>query len=254
MTSAYLELGHRKALHPTLAHPKIISLGGDHSLAFAALRGLNKVYGQSIAVLHFDAHLDTWHPDKYPSAWSSRQAQFNHGSMFWLASQEGLILNGSSVHAGLRTRLSGIGYSDYEDDSAQGFLRIEADDIDDVGAKGVIEKIMGRIGTDVPVYLSVDIDVLDPGSAPGTGTPEPGGWTMRELIRILRGVEGLNVVAADVVEVAPSYDGRGEQTALAGAQVVYEILSSIVKMGLKDIGDAHNDVGEHQMEKGRDEL
>ena len=84
--------------------------------------------------------------------------------------------------------------------------------------------------------MSVDIDVIDPGLAPGTGTPEPGGWTTRELIRILRGVEGLNVVGADVVEVAPAYDGRGEQTALAGAQVVYEILTSMVKRGLKDMG------------------
>ena len=84
--------------------------------------------------------------------------------------------------------------SDYDDDDRQGFLRIEADDIDELRVKGVVKKIMDRIGTENPVYLSVDIDVLDPGLAPGTGTPEPGGWTMRELIGILRGVEGLNVV------------------------------------------------------------
>ena len=236
MTSAYLELGHRAPLSSTLRIPKIITLGGDHSLALAALRGLNEVHGGPIAVLHFDAHLDTWHPAKYPSPWPSKQAQYNHGSMFWLASNEGLILNGSSVHAGLRTRLSGDDWADYDDDSAQGFLRISSDDIDDLGTKGVIETIMRRIGTEIPVYLSVDIDVIDPGLAPGTGTPEPGGWTSRELIRILRGVEGLNVVGADVVEVAPAYDGVGEQTALAGAQVVYEILTSVVKRGLVDMG------------------
>ena len=78
------------------------------------------------------------------------------------------------------------------------------------------------MGTDVPVYLSVDIDVLDPGLAPGTGTPGPGGWTTRELIQILRGVEDLNLVGADIVEVAPAYDGRGEETSLAAAQVVFE--------------------------------
>lgn len=236
MTSAYLELGHRAPLSSSLRIPKIITLGGDHSLALAALRGLNEVHGGPIAVLHFDAHLDTWHPAKYPSPWPSKQAQYNHGSMFWLASNEGLILNGSSVHAGLRTRLSGDDWADYDDDSAQGFLRISSDDIDDLGTKGVIETIMRRIGTEIPVYLSVDIDVIDPGLAPGTGTPEPGGWTSRELIRILRGVEGLNVVGADVVEVAPAYDGVGEQTALAGAQVVYEILTSVVKRGLVDMG------------------
>ncbi|RDL32682.1 uncharacterized protein BP5553_09138 [Venustampulla echinocandica] len=236
MTSAYLELGHRSSLSSSLAHPKIISLGGDHSLALAALRGLKKVYGKPIAVLHFDAHLDTWHPSKYPTPWPSKQADFTHGTMFWTASNEGLILNGSSVHAGLRTRLSGSDWGDYEDDDTQGFLRISSDDIDDLRPKGIIEKIMARMGTETPVYLSVDIDVLDPGLAPGTGTPEPGGWTSRELIRILRGIEGLNVVGADIVEVAPAYDGVGEQTALAGAQVAYEILTSMVKRGLVDMG------------------
>jgi agmatinase len=236
MTGAYLELGHRSPSSSTLKHPKIISLGGDHSIALAALRGLNKVHGP-VAVLHFDAHLDTWHPSKYPDPWASEQSHFNHGSMFWIASNEGLILNGSSVHAGLRTRLSGDAWEDYEDDERQGFLRISADDIDDIGGpKGVINKILDRIGTETPVYLSIDIDVLDPGLAPGTGTPEPGGWTSRELIRILRGIEGLNVVGADIVEVAPAYDGVGEQTALAGAQVVYEILTSMVKRGLVDMG------------------
>jgi agmatinase len=157
--------------------------------------------------------------------------------MFWIASNEGLIANSSSVHAGLRSRLSGDDYSDYDDDSRQGFLRIASDDIDDLGTTGIIDAIMTRMGTEKPVYLSVDIDVLDPGLAPGTGTPEPGGWTSRELIRILRGVEGLNLVGGDVVEVAPAYDGVGEQTALAGAQVVYEMLTNMVKRGLKDKGE-----------------
>lgn len=89
----------------------------------------------------------------------------------------------------------------------------------------------------MPVYLSVDIDVLDPGLAPGTGTPEPGGWTSRELIRILRAVEGLNLVGADVVEVAPMYEaGAGEATALAAAQVVFEVLTSMVKRGVGEMG------------------
>ena len=156
--------------------------------------------------------------------------------MFHLASLEGLIANTSSVHAGLRTRLSGSDASDYTDDTAAGFLRIHADDLDDLGTKGVVEVIMRRIGTTQPVYLSVDIDVLDPAFAPGTGTPEPGGWTSRELIRVLRGVEGLNLVGADVVEVAPMYEGgAGEGTALAAAQVVFEVLSSMVKRGAREL-------------------
>jgi agmatinase len=156
--------------------------------------------------------------------------------MFWLASNEGLIANGSSVHAGLRTRLSGNDWADYDDDDRQGFLRISADDIDDLGTAGIISSIMKRIGTEKKVYLSIDIDVLDPGLAPGTGTPEPGGWTTRELIRILRGIQELNVVGADVVEVAPAYDGVGEQTSLAAAQVVFEMITSLVARGLGEMG------------------
>ena len=233
---------------PAWSRPKLITLGGDHSLALPALRALSKIHGQPISILHFDAHLDTWHPSKYPSSWvpdgtSSDKlppSAFNHGSMFHLASVEGLIHNTTSVHAGLRSRLSGTDYGDYfDDDDRAGFLRIHADDLDDLGGPTAITKlIMQRIGTRQPVYLSVDIDVLDPGLAPGTGTPEPGGWTTRELIRILRGVEGLNVVGADLVEVAPMYAGGGAgeaTTALAAAHVGYEIMTSMVKRGLEEM-------------------
>lgn len=192
------------------------------------------------------AHLDTWDPAAYPSHWGS--THFNHGSMFWMAHHEGLLSNSSSqqsVHAGLRTRLSGLGWDDHEGDSAQNWRRLSADDMDDVGTRGIIDAIMDTLGTEEPVYLSVDIDVLDPAFAPGTGTPEPGGWTTRELIRVLRGVEGLNIVGADVVEVSPAYQGAGEETALAAAQVVYEILSSMVKRGMGEMG---------REDRGKDEL
>lgn len=294
MSEAYFELGSRNTAidpkprppqPPTTTsnddiiqpwrHPKLITLGGDHSLALPALRALSKIHHTPISVLHFDAHLDTWHPSKYPSSWSANRnpnprggdddllesdpSSFNHGSMFHLASLEGLIHNTSSVHAGLRTRLSGSDFSDYtDDDDRAGFLRIHADDIDDLGGtQQIIEMILRRIGTHNPVYLSVDIDVLDPGLAPGTGTPEPGGWTSRELIRILRGVEGLNVVGADVVEVAPMYDaGGGEATALAAAQVVFEILTSMVKRGVGEVGLGREEGGGEERERGmkRDEL
>lgn len=239
MTLAYQELLSRPSTDPT-KKPILLTLGGDHSIALPALRALQAAYEQPIAVLHFDAHLDTWHPGKYPNAWlpvgEPSQSDFTHGTMFWIASDEGLILNGSSVHGGLRTRLGGIDYDDYVDDTRQGFLQIEADDIDVMGTQGIIDAIMQRMGTEVPVYLSVDIDVIDPGLAPGTGTPEPGGWTTRELIKILRGVQDLNIVGADVVEVSPAYDGTGEETALAGAQVIYEMLTSVVMKGMKARG------------------
>lgn len=192
--------------------------------------------------------------------------------MFWIASNEGLILNGSSAHAGLRSRL--MAWDDYEDDERQGFLRISADDIDEMGTAGIVSAILERIGTDTPTYLSLDIDVLDPGlvsrpllspsqamlmsdykQCPGTGTPEAGGWTSREVIRILRGLEDLNVVGADIVEVAPAYDGTGEQTALVAAQVGFEILTSWVGRGMSEIEKAKGKDNKSQASgNGRDEL
>jgi agmatinase len=228
MSEAFIELGKRAPTEKStesgvqyFKRPKLLTLGGDHSIALPALRALKEVYG----------------PAKYPSSWvnsedSSSPSFFNHGSMFWIAATEGLIANGSSVHAGLRTRLSGDDAEDYADDGQQGWIRIATDDIDDIGASGIITSIMNRVGTKMPVYLSIDIDVIDPGLAPGTGTPEPGGWTTRELIRILRGIEGMNVVGADIVEVSPAYDGAAETTGVAAAQIAYEVLTSIVRKGL----------------------
>ncbi|KAF4123240.1 agmatinase [Geosmithia morbida] len=237
MTQALTELGSHKSISALSPKPKLMTLGGDHSLTLPALRALNKIYRRPIQVLHFDAHLDTWNPNAYPSYWGA--TQFNHGSMFWMANQEGLLSNSSSqrsVHAGLRTRLSGTGWEDHDDDSAQNWVRFSADDMDEIGTAGIIKGIMETLGTEEPVYLSVDIDVLDPAFAPGTGTPEPGGWTTRELIRVLRGIEGLNIVGADVVEVSPAYQNAGEETSLAAAQVAYELISSMVKKGLEHMG------------------
>ncbi|KAL7962721.1 arginase family domain-containing protein [Trichoderma compactum] len=248
MTQAFKELGRRGTVSALSSKPKIVTLGGDHSLALPALRALKEIYGRPVRVLHFDAHLDTWDPAAYPSYWGA--THFNHGSMFWMANQEGLLSNATnerSVHAGLRTRLSGVTSFDNEDDTAQNWIRFSADDIDEVGTKGIVEGIMKTLGTEDPVYLSLDIDVLDPAFAPGTGTPEPGGWTTRELIRILRGIEGLNVVGADVVEVAPAYQGQGEETALAAAQAVYEMLSSIVKRGMGEMGRARGVEGKDEL-------
>jgi agmatinase len=222
MSEAFIELGKRAPTEKStesgvqyFKRPKLLTLGGDHSIALPALRALKEVYGQPIAVVHFDAHLDTWHPAKYPSSWidsedTSSPSFFNHGSMFWIAATA----------------------EDYADDGQQGWIRIATDDIDDIGASGIITSIMNRVGTKMPVYLSIDIDVIDPGLAPGTGTPEPGGWTTRELIRILRGIEGMNVVGADIVEVSPAYDGAAETTGVAAAQIAYEVLTSIVRKGL----------------------
>jgi len=157
-----------------------------------------------------------------------------------MASEEGLIANGTSIHAGLRTRLWGHSFSDYDHDEQVGFVYVEADglaskltlliqDIDTLGVQGIIDAIIDTVGTSNPVYLSIDIDVIDPGICPGTGTPESGGWTTRELRQIIRGLEPLRIVGADLVEVSPPYDNTGETTALAAADIVFEMISIMVK-------------------------
>jgi len=233
MTEGLEELAVHKSSKGNPAPPKLLIMGGDHSVALPALRALAKVHEQPITVVHFDAHMDTLHPHSYPSQWSSEQTEFTHGSMFWQAYSEGLVKSNSSVHVGLRTRLTGTDWSDYQNDDRQGYLRLTTNDIDEIGTQGIVDAINKRVGHNAPVYLSIDIDVLDPSTAPGTGAPEAGGWTMRELTRVLRGLENLNVVGADIVEVAPAYDDRGETTAYAAAQLAYEILTNWVVTGKK---------------------
>ncbi|KAM5476038.1 putative agmatinase [Microsporum audouinii] len=249
MFEAFLELGMRKTAYqpkkgeksqrqPRISDgkPKIVTLGGDHSIILPALRALNEIYKKPITVIHFDAHQDTWESSRYDGYWKPDVDGLNHGTWLFHAGQEGLISNTTSAHAGLRSYLGGADDRDYRTGVEKGFMRIHADDIDDIGTQGIIDAIYSRVGLDPdqPVYISLDIDVLDPSIAPGTGTPESGGWTSRELARILRGLEKLNIVGADVVEVSPSYDHRGGGTALAAAHVVNEIIASMVKLGVED--------------------
>ncbi|GAA6014333.1 hypothetical protein JCM11491_005043 [Sporobolomyces phaffii] len=218
------EKGGMKAISLTgREHPKIISLGGDHTIVLPILRSLNKVYGP-ISVIHFDAHLDTWVGTGYNGA-TSPQSQITHGTFFWKAFHEGLIAN-SSIHAGIRTRLSG--FEDLENDVEVGFQLLTTDDIDELKPTGIIEKIKQRVGN-TPTYLSFDIDTIDPSMAPATGTPESGGWTTREVKAILRGLSSLNLVGFDVVEVSPAYDTNSELTAMAAADLVQEYFSLATK-------------------------
>jgi agmatinase len=206
--------------------PRLITLGGDHTITLPLLRSINRAYGP-ISVIHFDSHLDTWKPKVFGGA-PSKQAAINHGTYFYWASQEGLLANDTNIHAGIRTTLSGLG--DYENDGYCGFTRIEAREIDTIGTAGIIKAIKERVG-DNPVYLSIDIDTLDPAFAPATGTPETGGWTTRELRTIIRGLTGINFVAADIVEVAPAYDTNAELTTMAAADTLFEVMSLMVKKG-----------------------
>ncbi|CAK7239636.1 MAG: hypothetical protein STHCBS139747_001068 [Sporothrix thermara] len=207
--------------------PRIITLGGDHTITLPLLRSVNRAYGP-VSVIHFDSHLDTWRPKVFGGS-PSEVAAINHGTYFWHASQEGLLRNDSNIHAGIRTTLSGP--SDYDNDGYCGFEIVEAREIDTIGTEGIIKRILERVGTKNPVYLSIDIDTLDPAFAPATGTPETGGWSTRELRTILRGLESLNLIAADIVEVAPAYDTNAEHTTMAAADVLYEVMSIMVKKG-----------------------
>jgi len=140
-----------------------------------------------------------------------------------------LILVRSLQHGAIRTTLSSL--EDYVNDDASGFQRIEAREIDTIGTDGIVKKIRDTVG-DNPVYLSIDIDSIDPAFAPATGTPETGGWSTRELRTILRGLDGLRIVSADIVEVAPAYDTNAELTTMAAADVLFEVLSVMAKTPL----------------------
>jgi agmatinase len=190
----------------------VLALGGDHTIALPILRAIHRRFG-SVALLHFDAHLDTW--DTYFGA------PYTHGTPFRRATEEGLLLADRGVHVGVRGPLYAA--SDLSDDRVLGFEIVPATDFDRLGPSAVVERIRARIG-DNPVYVSVDIDVLDPAHAPGTGTPEAGGLTSRELLAVLRGLRGMRIVSADIVEVSPAYD-HAEITAIAAAHVGYELLS-----------------------------
>ncbi|MBU8808699.1 agmatinase [Mycolicibacterium goodii] len=191
---------------------RVVLLGGDHTIALPALQALHAMHGP-IALVHFDAHLDTW--DTYFGA------PCTHGTPFRRASEQGLIVKGHSAHVGIRGSL--YDRADLLDDESLGFTVVHCRDIDRIGVDGVIERVHERVG-EHPVYVSIDIDVLDPAFAPGTGTPEIGGMTSRELVAVLRAMRGLNIVGADVVEVAPAYDS-GDVTAVAGANLAYELIT-----------------------------
>lgn len=196
---------------------RIVTIGGDHTIALPLLRAVNARQG-TCALLHFDAHLDTW--DTYFGA------SFTHGTPFRRAAEERLLDLDRSIHVGIRGPLySG---SDLAEDAALGYRVISTAEISREGVAAALCRIRERVAPG-PVYVSVDIDVLDPAHAPGTGTPEPGGLTTRELQELLRGLDGLQIAGADIVEVSPAYD-HAELTSLAAAQVAYELLALLARM------------------------
>lgn len=195
---------------------KPVVLGGDHTIAYPIIKSLNKIYGP-VTVIHFDAHLDTW--DTYFGA------PLTHGTPFRRASEDGLLDMSSCLHVGIRGPL----YTDQDltDDTALGFQVITAASIDTIGTAGVIEKMLKRVGNK-PVYVSIDVDVMDPAFAPGTGTPEMGGLSSREMLTIIRSLDQVNLVGADIVEVSPQYD-NAQITGIAAANLAYELITILAR-------------------------
>jgi len=192
---------------------KIVTIGGDHTITLPILRSLKAKHGP-MSVVHFDAHLDTW--DSYFGA------DYTHGTTFRRASEEGLLDPEGCMHIGIRGPLYAA--KDLTDDKALGFQIFTSVEFQDLGVNAAIEKMKARVGKR-PVYISIDIDVLDPAHAPGTGTPEAGGLTSRELLSVVRATAGMNVIGADIVEVAPAYD-HAQITGIAASHVMYELISA----------------------------
>ena len=180
-----------------------LSLGGDHYITFPILRAYAEKFGP-LALVHFDAHSDTWPDDD--------MARIDHGTMFYKAVREGLILPQKSVQIGIRTQ------NDYD----AGVHVIDAPKVHGQTPAVTAAQIKKIVG-DHPVYLTFDIDCLDPAFAPGTGTPVWGGLSSAQAAAILRDIRGINMVGGDIVEVSPQYDTSGV-TAVAGAHAAMELM------------------------------
>jgi len=188
----------------------LVALGGDHGITLPLLRAVAKRRGAP-ALIHLDAHVDTW-PENYGQTYA-------HGSVFYHAIMEGLIEPRRTVQIGIR---SPVERAVHEWTRDQGVAIITAQDVHEQGPAAIAQRIRQAIG-DAPVYVSFDIDVLDPAFAPGTGTPEIGGLASWQAQAIMRRLRGLNFIGMDMVEVCPPYD-VAEITALAGATMVWEYL------------------------------
>ena len=183
---------------------KMLTFGGDHFITYPLLKAHAEKYGKPLSLIHFDAHCDTWEDDSPDS--------LNHGTMFYKAIKEGLIDPKRSVQVGIRTW----------NDDFMGMQILDAPWVHEHGAKATLARIIEIVG-DTPTYLTFDIDCLDPAFAPGTGTPVPGGLTTAQALQIIRGMEPVNLIGMDVVEVSPVFD-QSEITAIAAAHIAADLL------------------------------
>jgi agmatinase len=189
-----------------------LAVGGDHSITHPIMKAVGRK--QPVGMIHIDAHCDT--------GGSFDGTKFHHGGPFRNAVLDGVLDPTRTIQIGIRGSSEYLWEFSYE----SGMTVIHAEEVNGLGIPAIIEKAKAIVG-DGPTYLSFDIDSLDPSFAPGTGTPEIGGLTTREVLELIRGLKGINLVGGDVVEVAPQYDAT-TNTAHAGAQVLFEILSLMV--------------------------
>jgi len=190
----------------------LISLGGDHSITLPLLRAHAKKHG-ALSLVHLDAHIDTWEAefDGIP---------YSHGTPFRYALEEGLIRKGEYMQIGIRGPVSAA--DDYEEARELGARIVTNHEVFENGIPEVLKEVQQRMKG--PVYVSVDIDAADPAYAPGTGTPEVGGLTSYQMLQLVRGLRGLNMVGFDLVEVSPPYD-PSDITAILASNIVFEYLS-----------------------------
>ncbi|MGC9270003.1 agmatinase [Acidiphilium sp.] len=191
----------------------LLALGGEHGITLALLRALSKRLRSPLGLVHFDAHADTW-DENFGQAYS-------HGSVFFHAINEGLVDPRRMIQIGIRSPLP---RATYDWTVGKGVTILSAQDVHEIGIAATAERIHAVVGAQEPTYLSFDIDCLDPGCAPGTGTPEIGGLASFQAQALIRRLGGIDFVGMDLVEVAPAYD-VSEITALAGATMVWEYLA-----------------------------
>lgn len=189
-----------------------LSVGGDHSISSSILKAVGE--REPVGMIHIDAHCDTAGPYE--------GAKFQHGGPFRLAVLDGVLDPRRTIQIGIRGGAEYLWEFSYE----SGMTVIHAEEIGEASLPGIIARARQIVG-DGPTYISFDIDSVDPGFAPGTGTPEVGGLQPREVLQLLRGLQGLNIVGGDVVEVAPQYDST-TNTAHIAAQVLHTILCLMV--------------------------
>jgi agmatinase len=194
------------------ARPLVV--GGDHSITLPVLRALARRHGP-LAVVQFDAHIDTW--DEYFGG------KYFHGTPFRRAIEEGIVDGTRFIQVGIRGPM--YGESDFDFHREHGITMIDIDQAKDRGMAAVVEQIR-RVAAG-PAYVTFDIDAVDPAFAPGTGTPEVGGLTSHEALRLVRGLGGLKLIGADVVEVSPLYDGPGQITSVLAANLLFELLCAM---------------------------